>query len=163
MEKESKNLSQEQNIQASQAQPPPSEVRKQKLIIAGIVVVILLLLGILIAGIVFLLHPNTPAEVTSRIRDVFIILMALEFLIIGFVLIILVVQTAKLTNLLQNEIKPILDSTNETISTLRGTTKFLSDNVTEPVIKINEYIAGVQHVFNLIKPARHSGKQKKKN
>ena len=80
--------------------------------------------------------------------------MAVEFLFIGLVLIIMVVQLARLINLLQNEVKPILDSTNETVSTLRGTTQFLSDNLTEPVIKLNEYLAGIIQITRLIKPKR---------
>jgi len=76
--------------------------------------------------------------------------MALESLLIGAVLVILIVQVARLTNLLQNEIKPILDSTNETVSTLRGTTEFLSDNLVQPVIKLNEYIAAVQRLLELL-------------
>jgi hypothetical protein len=76
--------------------------------------------------------------------------MALESLLVGVVLVILMIQMARLTNLLQNEIKPILESTNETISTFRGTTQFLSDNLTEPVLKINEYSAGLQKLFEAL-------------
>ena len=72
---------------------------------------------------------------------------------------VLVIQVANLINLLQNEIKPILDSTNETVSTLRGTTEFLSDNVVEPVIKMNEYFAGLQQALKVIGLAR--GKREK--
>jgi hypothetical protein len=60
------------------------------------------------------------------------------------------VQLARLINLLQNEIKPILDSTNETVSTLRGTTEFLGNNLVEPVIKMNEYSAGIQQALKMI-------------
>jgi hypothetical protein len=42
----------------------------------------------------------------------------------GLALTILIIQIARLTNLLENEVKPILNSTNETVSNLRGTTKF---------------------------------------
>jgi hypothetical protein len=59
-----------------------------------------------------------------------------------------------LVNLLNNEIKPMLAATNETISTLRGTTQFLSENLVDPVIKLNSYVAGLQKmlgVFNLKK------------
>jgi hypothetical protein len=52
--------------------------------------------------------------------------------------------------LLQNEIKPILQTTNETVNTLRGTTIFLSNNLVEPVIKLNEYLAGLKRLFDLI-------------
>ena len=46
----------------------------------------------------FLLQPGTP---TDRIRDVFIIVVALESLVIGVALIVLAVQLASLINLLQ--------------------------------------------------------------
>ena len=101
-------------------------------------------------GLVFLLSPGlSSGETVARIRDVFIIIMAFESLLIGAVLVILIFQMARLTNLLQNEIKPILDSTNETVSTLRGTSRFLSDNLAEPVIRLNEYAAGLQKLLEM--------------
>lgn len=128
------------------------EPKNQKGVIIGLSIGALVIVGGLIAFAVFLLTGN--ANTTAVIRDVFIIFMALESLVIGLVLIVLVFQLARLTNLLQNEIKPILDSTNETVSTLRGTTKFLSDNLAEPVIKLNEYLAGLQSFLKLVRPAR---------
>ncbi len=77
--------------------------------------------------------------------------MAIESLFIGLALIILIIQIARLTNLIENEVKPILDSTNETISNFRGTTKFLSDNLVEPVIKLNELMAVLQRLLELLK------------
>ena len=118
------------------------------------IIAIVLLLGILITSLVFLLLPSTDASTVSRIRDVFIILIALESLLIGLVLIILIVQLARLTNLLQNEIKPILDSTNETVSTLRGTTTFLSTNLVEPVIKLNQSLAALHKLIEILGIAR---------
>ena len=128
---------------------PGIDKGNQKAAIIGGIIAVLVIIGTIVA-FVFLLRSDD--EITSRVRDVFIIFMALEFLVVGFVLIILVVQLARLTNLLQNEVKPILDSTNETVSTLRGTTRFLSDNLVEPVIKLNEYLAGFQSVVNLVRP-----------
>jgi hypothetical protein len=93
----------------------------------------------------------SPRTDTARVRDIFIIFMALESLLIGLVLIILVIQLARLINLLQNEIKPIMDSTNETVSTLRGTATFLSDNLVEPVIKLNEYLAGFKQLGRIFR------------
>jgi len=119
----------------------------QKKILVIIIVVTVLVLAAVIAGVIFLLQPTTD---TARIRDVFIIFMALGSLLIGLALVILMIQMARLINLLQNEIKPILDSTNETVSNLRGTTVFLSENLTEPVIKLNEYLAGFSQVFKLV-------------
>lgn len=116
----------------------------------GVVLGVVVILGLLITALVLLLHPNTDAEYVARIRDVFIIIMAFQSLLIGFVLVILIIQIARLTNLLQNEIKPILDSTNQTISTLRGTTTFLSDNMVEPVIRLNEIRAGLGQVLSFL-------------
>lgn len=90
------------------------------------------------------------ARVTENIRDIFIIFLALEALIIGAALVILIIQLASLINLLNNEIKPILDATNETIHTLRGTTEFLGQNLVEPVVKLNSYLAGLQRMLELV-------------
>jgi len=111
----------------------------------------LILVALIVLSVIFLLQPSTD---TARFRDVFIIFMALESIVIGLALIILIVQIARLINLLQNEIKPIIDSTNETVSTLRGTTHFLSNNLVEPVIKLNEYLAGLGHFIRFVKPKK---------
>ncbi len=134
----------------------PEERSQHRKLILTISIVVILVVGILGTGLFFLLSPGTDASTVSRIRDVFIIVMALESLLIGAVLIILVLQLAQLTNLIQHEIKPILDSTNETISTLRGTTEFLSNNLTEPVMKINEYAAAFQRLFEIFGIGRRS-------
>jgi len=114
----------------------------------GLIILALLLVGLVIVGLVLLLQPGTD---TARVRDIFIIFMALEFLLIGIVMIILIIQLARLTLLLQNEIKPILDSTNETANTLRGTTTFLSEHLVEPVLKMNQYLAGLTRITDFFK------------
>jgi len=142
-------------LESTQSTPDPIDLRKQRLIIAGIVIIGIIILGLLVTGLVFLLSPAlTSIDTVGRLRDIFIILMALEALLIGLALIILMIQIARLTNLLENEVKPILDSTNETISNLRGTTKFLSDNLIEPVIKLNEVIAVFQKVTDIFHVTR---------
>ena len=142
----------EPQIKLIQQNSKPQELRNQRLTIIGIVLLVIILLGLLITGLIFLISPRlTTIETVSRLRDVFIILMAMESLLIGLALSILIVQIARLTNLIENEIKPILDSTNDTISNLRGTTKFLSDNLVEPVIKLNEILAVFQRVTDIFK------------
>lgn len=140
------------NVQSS---PDPKALRRQRLIIIAIVLIGIVILGLLITSLIFLLNPSlTSIDTVSRLRDIFIILMAIESLLIGLALIILIIQIARLTNLLENEVKPILDSTNETISNLRGTTKFLSDNLVEPVIKLNEIIAVFQKATDILRISR---------
>jgi len=127
----------------------PAETRSQQRTIIGLVIIVIVILAILIISLVFLLNPNTTAVTVARIRDVFIIVMALESLFVGLVLVVLMIQLARLINLLQNEVQPILDSTNETISNLRGTTEFISANLVEPIIKLNEYLAGLQKITEI--------------
>jgi len=130
----------EEEIQAEASQ---SGGKKVALIVSG-----LLLLALVVTGLVLLLQPGTD---TARVRDIFIIFMALEFLLVGGVMVILIIQLARLTLLLQNEIKPILDSTNETANTLRGTTAFLSEHLVEPVLKLNQYMAGLNRILSFFK------------
>ena len=114
----------------------------------GLIIVPLLVLVLVIVSLVLLVQPGTD---TAQVRDISIIFMALEFLLIGIVMIVLIVQLARLTLLLQNEIKPILDSTNETVNTLRGTTVFLSEHLVEPVLKMNQYLAGLNRITDFFK------------
>jgi hypothetical protein len=122
------------------------ESRKQRTILLVLIFVGLIFIGLLVTAVIYLANPATP---TTRIRDIFIIIMALEFLVVGAALIILIIQLASLINLLQNEVKPILESTKETSQTLRGTALFLSDNLVEPVIKLSGYVASMQRMMSL--------------
>lgn len=137
-------------LEAPTSTPPstPSETEQsQKKMVIAVVIGVIILLALLGLGIYFLLQPATP---TDKIRDIFIIVVALESLIIGVALIVLIVQLASLINLLQNEVKPILKATNDTVNTLRGTTEFLGENVVEPVIKLNGYLAGLSRMLELM-------------
>jgi hypothetical protein len=129
-------------------EPTPGEqeqkMRRAMIGVAIGAVVLLVLLGL---AIFFLLQPTTP---TDRIRDVFIIVVALESLVIGVALIILIIQLASLINLLQNEVRPILHATSDTVNNLRGTAEFLGENVVEPVIKLNGYLAGLYRMLELM-------------
>jgi hypothetical protein len=121
--------------------------RRQKQVVALIVGVLAVLAASLIGFIIYLLQPGTP---TDKIRDIFIIVVALETLVIGAALIVLIVQLASLINLIQNEVRPILHAANETVNTLRGTAEFLGENVVEPVIKLNGYLAGLRRMLELL-------------
>ena len=113
-----------------------------------VVIAGLIILGALITGIVFL--AKSDSITTSHIRDIFIIVLALESLIIGAALVILVIQLALLLNLLQNEIKPILETTRKTVNTLKGTTTFLSEHAVKPVVSLGSMSAGVKKLFEII-------------
>lgn len=126
---------------------PEEQLRRQRAIVITLVIIGIVLLAGFVTSIYFLMQPSTD---TAKVRDIMIIFMALELMILGVAMVILMVQLATLINLLQNDIKPILEATNETANTLRGTAMFLSENLTEPVIKINEYASGLVRLGALI-------------
>jgi hypothetical protein len=126
---------------------PAKKANVTPIILGGIALLVLVIVFVVLLML-------TGSENVGKIRDVFIIFMALESFIIGVVLVVLIVQLAVLINLIQNEIKPILQATNETVNTLKGTTTFLSDNLSEPVIKLNEYMAGLAKFFEVLFPRK---------
>ena len=84
------------------------------------------------------------------VRDLAIILLAVESLVIGVVLIILVWEIRNLAKLLREEIKPILDSADETARTVRGTTVFVSDTFVNPVVRASSFAAGVVQALRIL-------------
>jgi K+ transporter len=64
--------------------------------------------------------------------------------------VILVIQLAVLTNLIQNEVKPILTSAKETASTLRGTSQFISRRAVAPIISVTSALAGFRKLGDII-------------
>jgi len=113
------------------------------LIIAGVVLIAI------VVGIVSLAFQG--GETVGKVRDIFIILMALMMFVIGVALVVLIIQIADLTNLLKNEVRPILKSTTDTVNTLKGTVRFMSDHLAEPVIKLNENMAGLEKIASLFR------------
>ena len=90
----------------------------------------------------------------SAARDVAIIVLAFESLVVGALLIVLLFQVRSLVKLLQEEIKPLLESANETVNTMRGTTSFVSENVVSPVVRIHSVLAGVRGGIKTLFSAR---------
>ena len=142
------------DMEASSQQDPAADIadnasgssRSTLWIILGVVLLLALLTGVVFAIIAMVQHPQQ----TETIRDIVIIFVAVEALLIGLALIVLVIQIARLTDLLRNEIGPILESTNETLGNLRGTSRFISDNMVQPVIKVNSSMAAFRRVVELL-------------
>jgi hypothetical protein len=121
---------------------------KQRTILIVAIIAIIILVALLILAVVYLLQPTSP---TDKIRDIFLIFLALESLVLGVAMIVLIIQLASLINLLQNEVRPILHATSDTVNNLRGTAEFLGESVVEPMIKLNGYLAGLQRVLELMR------------
>ena len=113
----------------------------------GIAVGALVLLAVIVLAIIFLLkNPST----TETIRDLFIIVLALESLVIGTLLVVLVYQLIVLTSMLRDDIKPMIESTQETLNTVKGTASFVSERVTKPAIAASSYASGIGRSINVL-------------
>jgi hypothetical protein len=82
--------------------------------------------------------------VAATIRDIAIIVIAVQSIVIGILLGVLIWQVWRLIAMVQTEIKPILTDARETVNTVRGTTTFVSDTVVEPVVKTSSAIIGIR-------------------
>jgi hypothetical protein len=83
-------------------------------------------------------------------RDIAIIILAVESIVIGALLAVLVIQVIRLIRMLREEVLPILNSTQETVSTVRGTATFMSDHLVQPVVKISSYAAGARRAVSTL-------------
>jgi len=138
----------------------PAERRARRILITGLVVAGLLLLGVIVLLVLLSLNayqmamagagPSPGEVVVALVRDAAIVFVAFETLIIGVLLIILMLQIRSLVVLLRDEIMPMLDAANETMATVRGTTRFVGENVVTPVMKWSGYIAGLQRMLREI-------------
>ena len=74
---------------------------------------------------------------SATIRDIAIIIIAVQSIVIGVLIGVLVWQIWRLVKIIQNVLKPIIEDTQATVHTVRGTATFVSENVVDPVIRTN--------------------------
>lgn len=146
-------------------QQPLSEPGASRLIIYFIIGLVgVVVTGCALAALLALTNPDAAGSV-QIIRDFFIIVMVMEGMLIGAALIILVLQLARLTNLLQNEIRPILEQTNSTVKTVKGTASFVSRNVADPVIRsagfLSWLVAVIRELLGLRRVVTGSGRRQR--
>jgi type II secretory pathway pseudopilin PulG len=94
---------------------------------------------------------NTPG--TVRVRDIAIIVMALETLLVMLLVLIIVVLVVVVIVLIYDRVIPVLEQLNRAINnaadamhTARGTTSFVSEKLVHPVIEVSSYAAGVARI-----------------
>lgn len=129
-----------------------------------IVLTVTFVIGLVVALVLaIVVGSDDVANVVQIIRDIFIIVLAMEGMFVMIALIVLIVQIAALVNLLQSEVKPIVDNANETVTTVRGTAQFMSQNVVEPVIKFSALTAGLGGVLREALGIRRSLRRSQRN
>lgn len=109
--------------------------------IVGGVILALLLLALFTWFVIWAASNHAPT--IEALRDIFIIALAVESCVFGVILVIML-MLVRLVNMLEFEIKPILEKTNETVGMVRGTTSFVGQNVVKPVTKATAYAAGIR-------------------
>lgn len=106
------------------------------------------IIAISIAGLLVLvmlfLYLMTHPVVTNRLRDISIIVLAITLIALDVVLMVMMWQIIKLLLFLMDELKPVLQSLQETSSTVRGTASFVSEGVTSPMIDVSAKTAGAK-------------------
>ena len=115
-------------------------------------VVALVILGILIALGVLLF--NRP-EAAARLRDIFIIWLGIQTMIIGLLMIVMLVaiiyvalKLYDLTQFVENELRPMLRRADDAIRTVHSRTVFISDTAVKPVIEVMSYASAVKSIIS---------------
>lgn len=144
----------------------PAEQRARRWFIGGAIVAGLLLVGLIVLMVFLSIDayraaqfgtaPSPGSVVVGLLRDTAIVFVAFESLLIGILMIVLVLQVQSLIVLLRDEIRPMLEAANETMTTVRGTTKFVSHNVVSPFVRWSGYLSGVRHIVRDISGLRRS-------
>ena len=86
----------------------------------------------------------------ETIRDIAIIILAIESIVIGIALVLTLLELRSLTNLLRNEIAPMLESAGQTVNIVKGTADFVGDSVVRPVIAMASFGAKAKRVIELV-------------
>jgi hypothetical protein len=74
---------------------------------------------------------------SATVRDIAIIIIAVQSIVIGLLIAVLIWQIWRLVKIVQTELRPIIEDTRATVNTVRGTAEFVSNNVVDPVIQTN--------------------------
>jgi hypothetical protein len=88
--------------------------------------------------------------IISTIRDLAIIFVALESLVTLALLTILIWQIWRLIKMLQTEVLPVLRDAQDTVTTVKGTTTFMTDNLVNPVLRANGRAAGIRRTVSVL-------------
>ena len=133
--------------------PAAMDTDKSPSIVRWVLIALGALIGVIVVSLVIALIGGITgsegiASAFRILRDFFIIVLALQGILISVALVLLVLQLTSLINLLRNEIKPLLDEARHTLVTVRGTSEFVSKNITSPVIRVSSAVAGARAFIN---------------
>lgn len=139
-----------------------TNLKKIVIIAAGGLIAVIVLLFVIALVLALATDVASTGPIIRLIRDLVIIILALEGILIVLGLAVLILQVARLINLIQTEVKPILETTQDTVTTAQNTVSFVSSNVSEPIIRAGSFLAGAgavtKEAFGLFRALRLSKK-----
>ena len=105
------------------------------------ILIILILLGASLAAA--LTAAETWAPFIQILRDVLLMILLMESILVIAALAILMLQAAGFLIMLKTEVKPILDNARETTRLSKATAQFISSNAVDPLIQIRSFLSGL--------------------
>lgn len=126
----------------SQTSADKKNKRRTTYIGIGVAVVVILI----IAGFVLMINGG----VTGVVRDIIIIFLALESLILVGLMVVLVIQMTMLVRMMRDEVRPLIASAQETVNSARGTTQFVSRKIVTPTAAAAANVAQVRRMFQVL-------------
>ena len=126
----------------SQTSADKKNKRRMTFVGLGVAVVVVLI----IAGFVLMINGG----VTGVVRDIIIIFLALESLILVGLMVVLVIQMTMLVRMMRDEVRPLIASAQETVNSARGTTQFVSRKIVTPTAEAAANVAQVKRMFQVL-------------
>ena len=106
----------------------------------GILVILALLAAAMVAA---LTAAETWAPLVQIFRDILLLILLLEAVLVITAFAILMLQAAGFLIMLKTEVKPILDNARETTRLSRATAQFINSNAVDPLIQIKSFLSGL--------------------
>ena len=116
--------------------------RRTRLIALGI--------GIIVVVIVAAFIVMIAAGVTGEVRDIIIILLAVESLTIGGATLFLLYQIFMLVRLIREELIPLIHTAQDTVNSARGTTVYVSRKIVAPSMRATTTLVRLQTMARVL-------------
>ncbi len=116
--------------------------RRKNLIVIAIVIIVAL--------VVLAFALMISWGILDEFRDIVIIMLAAESLVIGGVTLFLLYQVIMLVALLREELIPLIQSAQDTVNSARGTTVYVSRKVVVPAAKAASTVAQLQAMARVL-------------
>ncbi len=119
------------------------QMRRRMMLIGIGIVVIAVMIILLFAAMI-------AAGVIAEVRDVVIILLAVESLVIGGVTLFLLYKIIMLVTLIREEVIPLIQSAQDTVNSARGTTVYVSRKIVVPSVRAATTVARLQAMARVL-------------